>query len=105
MSYIDKKPSPNDIYTLSAFYRQYKTYYEFYWTHKGGNNVTKEDIEKEIKNMIENKLPLGGPIEALCFYAHIPKSNLFNRDGTPKDINYIDVLNMIKEANYGEIDD
>lgn len=100
-----KYPTKEDIYTLYDFYGQYKQYYEFYWTHYSINNVTKDDIGQKIKNLSENKQRLGGPIEALCFYAQIPKSDLFNKDGTPKDINEIEVLEMIREANYGQIDD
>ena len=105
MIYKEKYPTKEDIYTLYNFYRSYKQYYEFYWTHYSINNVTKADIEQKIKNLSENKQRLGGPIEALCFYANVSKSDLFNRDGTPKDINEIEVLEMIREANYGQIDD
>lgn len=95
----------NNIYDLYSTYFQYKFYYDFYWSHNNSNVITDEDIDREIKNVYESKRPLEGPIEALCFFAQISKSDLFNKDGTPKDINYIEVLNMIKEANYGEIDD
>ena len=105
MIYREKYPSENDIYTLYAFYRQYKQYYEFYWTHYSINNITKSDIKQKIKNLSEERKKLGGPIEALCFYANIPKSKLFNSNGTPKDLNEIEVLDMIKEANYGQIND
>ena len=32
-------------------------------------------------------------------------NKLFNSNGTPKDLNEIEVLDMIMEANYGEIDE
>ena len=105
MQYKEKYPSESDIYTLYAFYRQYKQYYEYYWTHQGLKNITEEDIEKRIMEIITSKGKLGSPIEALCFYANIPTSDLFNKDGTPKDINELDTLKMIKEANYGKTND
>lgn len=105
MIYKEKEPSENDIYTLYKFYSSYKEYYTFYWTHYGINNVTKTDIEQKIKNLSEERKALGGPIEALCFYANVPKNKLFNPDGSPKEINEIDVLKMIKENNYGQIND
>ena len=105
MRYKERKLSQNDIYTLSAFYWQYKKYYEFYWEHQGLNIITEEDINRKIKNIIEQRSALKSPIEALCFYANIPTSDLFNKDGTPKDINELDTLKMIKEANYGKTND
>lgn len=102
MSYKEKYPTENDIYTLYDFYRQYKQYYTFYWTHQ--NNINEEDIIDRIREIYGNK-KLGGVIDALCFYANIPKSDLFNNDDTPKDINELDVLKMIKEANYGKTND
>ena len=105
MSYKERKLTKNDIYSLYEFYWSYKQYYDFYWTHQEANNITKEDIDKKIKNIIEQHSALEGPIEALCYYARIPKSELFNKDGSPKDINELDTLKMIKEANYGEIND
>ena len=105
MIYKEREVDKNDIYTLYNFYWSYKEYYNFYWQHNGTNNVTKDDIDLEIKNVIESKRPLEGPIEALCFYANVSKSDFFNKDGTPKDINYIDVLEKIKENNYGKTND
>lgn len=101
----EKKPVKSDIYTLYDFYRQYKTYYDFYWQHFDYNNITKEDIEDRMAQIFTNREKLGGPIEALCFYANIPVNELFNKDGTPKDINELDALKMIREANYGETND
>lgn len=98
---IDK----NNIYDLYNTYFTYKFYYDFYWEHQNMNNITKEDIKKKIQNIIEQKSALKSPIEALCFYANIPTSELFNSDGTPKEINELDTLNMIMEANYGETND
>ena len=94
--------SRNDIFDLYKTYREYKFYYEFYWEHQDINNITKDDIDKKIENIIKQHSALEGPIEALCFYANIPVSELFNKDGTPKDINELDTLKMIREANYGE---
>lgn len=105
MSCSEKDISPNDINSLYGTYWTYKYYYNYYWLHKGDKTITKEDIEKELKNVYENRRPLAGPIEALCFFAQVPKSKLFNPNGTPKDINYIEALEMIKEANYGETND
>lgn len=105
MSYNEKKLSPNDIYTLYNFYWSYKEYYNYYWTHNNDISITEEDIKLYIKNLVEGKHKLGGPIEALCMYAQVPKSYLFNKDDTPKDLNEIEVLDMIKEANYGETND
>lgn len=99
------KPSKGDIYTLYDFYRQYKFYYDYYWEYFDYKNITKDDIEDRMSEIFTNKGKLGGPIEALCFYANIPVSKLFNKDGTPKDINELDTLKMIKEANYGKIND
>lgn len=99
---MERKLSKNDIYNLYAFYYQYKEYYTYYWTHINQKVITKEDIELYKKNLIEGKHKLGGPIEALCMFTQIPKSYVFNKDGTPKDLNEIEVLDMIMEANYGE---
>ena len=97
--------STNDIFDLYKMYRNYKFYYEFYWSHKTVNNITKDDIDKKIQNIIKQHSALKGPIEALCFYANIPVSELFNKDGTYKDVNELDTLKMIREANYGKIDE
>lgn len=97
--------SKSNVYDLYSTYHQYKFYYDFYWEHNNMNNITDEDIDREIRNVYESKRPLEGPIEALCFFAQVSKSDLFNKDGTPKDINYIEVLEMIKEANYGKTND
>ena len=97
--------SKNNIYDLYNIYHTYKFYYDFYWTHQNKNNITEEDIDNKIKNIIEQRSALDGPIEALCFYAQIPRSYLFNKDGTPKDVNELETLKMIKEANYGQVDD
>lgn len=97
--------SKNNIYDLYNMYHTYKFYYDFYWTHQNKNNITEEDIDNKIKNIIEQRSALDGPIEALCFYAQIPRSYLFNKDGTPKDVNELETLKMIKEANYGQVDD
>lgn len=97
--------STSDIFDLYRTYREYKFYYEFYWAHQNINNITKDDIDKKIQNIIKQRSALEGPIEALCFYANIPVSELFNKDGTPKDINELDTLKMIREANYGETND
>lgn len=105
MQRSEKQPTQSDIYNLYAFYGTYKQYFEYYWTHINQNNVTKEEIEDRMSEIFTEKSKLGGPIEALCFYANIPKENLFNKDGTPKDINELDTLKMIKEANYGETND
>jgi len=102
---MEKKLSKNDIYTLYNFYWTYKDYYTYYWTHINQKVITKEDIELYKKNLIEGKHKLGGPIEALCMFAQIPKSYVFNSNGTPKDLNEIEVLDMIMEANYGETND
>ena len=101
MSYKEKYPDESDIYTLYAFYRQYKQYYEYYWLHKQSNAITKEKIEDKIRD-IYGKKRMGGVIDALCFYANVPKEELFNSDGTPKDVNELETLEMIMEANYGE---
>ena len=101
---MEKKINQNDIYDLSKMYWQYKYYYTYYWEHINQKVITKESIELYKKNLIEGKHKLGGPIEALCLFAQVPKSYLFNSDGTPKDINEIEVLDMIVEANYGETD-
>lgn len=103
MSYKPKDPTENDIYTLYAFYQQYKQYYEYYWVHSKQNNIKPENIKERIRNIYGTK-KIGGVIEALCFYTNISKEKLFNSDGTPKDLNEIEVLDMIMEANYGEID-
>ena len=105
MQKSEKKPSKGDIYTLYDFYRQYKFYYDYYWEHSEYRNKTRDDIEDRMSEIFTNKGKLGGPIEALCFYANIPKEKLFNKDNTPKDINEIEVLKMIREANYGETND
>ena len=97
--------SKSNVYDLYSTYHQYKFYYDFYWSHQNENNITEEDIDKKIQNLIEQKSALQGPIEALCFYAQLPVSDLFNTDGTPKDINELDTLKMIKEANYGKTND
>lgn len=97
--------SKSNIYDLYNVYHTYKEYYLFYWQHQNMSVITEEDIDLYIKNLIEGKHKLGGPIEALCMFAQIPKSYVFNHDGTPKDINEIDVLKMIKEANYGKTND
>lgn len=94
----------SNIYDLYNTYFEYKFYYDFYWEHQNMNNITKEDINKKIQNIIEQRSALNGPIEALCFYANIPTSDLFNNDGTPKDINELDTLKMIMEANYDKTD-
>lgn len=104
MYITEKKPTRADIYNLYQFYGTYKTYFEYYWSHTG-KSVCKDDIERRIKIITEEKKKLGGPIEALCYYAQIPKGLLFNSDGTPKDLNEIEVLDMIMEANYGETND
>jgi hypothetical protein len=101
MSKVDK----NDIFSLYNFYGSYKEYYNYYWEHINQNTITKEDIELYKKNLAEDKSKLGGPIEALCMFAQIPKSYVFNSDDTPKDLNEIEVLDMIMEANYGETND
>ena len=101
---MERKANKNDIYNLSNMYWQYKYYYTYYWEHINQKVITKESIELYKKNLIEGKHKLGGPIEALCLFAQVPKSYLFNSDGTPKDINEIEVLDMIVEANYGETD-
>ena len=100
-----KEPTKSDIYMLYDFYGAYKDYYEYYWTHINLHNITEENINERMSEIITSRGKLGGPIEALCYYAQIPKSELFNKDGTPKDINELDVLKMIKEANYGKIND
>lgn len=99
---MERKVSKSDVYNLSNMYWQYKYYYNYYWEHINQKVVTKESIELYKKNLIEGKHKLGGPIEALCMFAQIPKSYVFNKDGTPKDLNEIEVLDMIMEANYGE---
>ena len=104
MKYKEKYPTERDIYTLYDFYRQYKTYYEYYWLHIKQKNIKREDIKDRIRDIYGTK-KIGGVIEALCFYANIPKEELFNKNGTPKDLNEIEVLNMIVEANYVEIND
>lgn len=95
----------SDIFDLYKVYREYKFYYGFYWEHKNINNITKDDIDKKIQNIIKQRSALEGPIEALCFYANIPVNELFNKDGTPKNVNELDTLKMIREANYGKIND
>ena len=102
---VDKKPAQADIYDLYNFYGTYKQYFEYYWTHINQKNITKDDIEDRMSEILTEGRKLGGPIEALCFYANIPVSELFNKDGTPKDINELDTLKMIREANYGETND
>ena len=99
---VDKRPTKSDIYDLYDFYGSYKQYFEYYWTHINQKNITKEKLEDHIAEIFTEKSKLGGPIEALCFYANIPKSELFNNDDTPKEINELDTLKMIMEANYGE---
>ena len=101
---MERKLNKNDIYSLYNFYWSYKEYYIYYWTHINQKVITEEDIKLYKENLIRNKSKLGGPIEALCMFAQVPKSYLFNRDGTPKDLNEIEVLDMIMEANYGETD-
>ena len=101
MAKIDR----NDIYNLYNFYGTYKEYYTYYWEHNNQKTITKNDIELYKKNLVEGKHKLGGPIDALCMFAQIPKSYVFNSDNTPKDINEIEVLDMIMEANYGETND
>lgn len=101
----DKGPSKSDIYTLYDFYKQYKFYYDYYWENSKYKVKTKEDIKNRMSEIFNDREKLGGPIEALCFYANIPKEKLFNKDGSPKDINELDVLKMIVEANYGETND
>lgn len=101
----ERKPDVSDLYSLYNFYGSYKDYYNYYWEHINQKVVTKESIELYKKNLIEGKHKLGGPIEALCLFAQIPKSYLFNSDNTPKDLNEIEVLDMIMEANYGETND
>ena len=101
----EKKLKRSDVYMLYDMYGAYKQYYEYYWTHISLHNITEEDINERMSEIFTSRGKLGGPIEALCFYAQIPKSELFNKDGTPKDINELDVLKMIKEANYGETND
>ena len=101
----ERKLTRNDIYTLYDFYWQYKQYYEYYWTHINSKVTTKEDIELYKKNLIEGKHKLEGPIAALCMFAKLPKSELFNKDGTEKNLTEIDVLDMIMEVNYGETND
>ena len=105
MSNKRKEPTKSDIYMLYDFYGAYKDYYEYYWTHINLHNITEEDINERMSEIITSRGKLGGVIEALCYYAQIPKSELFNKDGTPKDINELDTLKMIKEANYGETND
>lgn len=102
---VDKKPTRADIYDLYNFYGTYKQYFEYYWTHINLKNIKKEDLEDKKAEIFNNKSKIGGPIEALCFYANIKKNDLFNKDGTPKDINELEVLDMIMEANYGETND
>lgn len=97
--------SKNNIYDLYNTYFEYKFYYDFYWEHQDMGNITKEELKSKIQNIIEQHSALGSPIEALCFYAQIPKSELFNSDNTPKDINELETLQMIMEANYGETND
>lgn len=104
MSSKRKEPTKSDIYILYDFYGAYKDYYEYYWTHINLHNITEEDINERMSEIFTSRGKLGGVIDALCFYANIPKSELFNKDGTPKDINELDTLKMIKEANYGETD-
>lgn len=96
--------SPRDIFDLYKLYREFKFYYEFYWAHQETNNITKDDIDKKIQNIIKQHSTLKSPIEALCFYANIPVSELFNKDKTPKNISELETLKMIREANYGKID-
>lgn len=95
----------SDIYNMYNLYFSFKTYYNFFWEHNGLNATTKEEIDEYKKKAIEDKQKLGGPIEALCLYAKVSKRQLFNPDGTPKDINEFEVLDMIAEANYGETND
>lgn len=102
---VDKKPSKNDIYDLYNFYGTYKQYFEYYWTHKNQKNITEEDIKDHKAEIFNERKKLGGPIEALCFYANISRNDLFNKDNTPKELNEIEVLDMIMEANYGETND
>lgn len=104
MIYKEKYPSERDIYTLYDFYRQYKQYYEYYWVHSKQNNIKSEDIKDKIRDIYGTK-KIGGVIEALCFYANISKNELFNRDGTPKNLNEIEVLEKIDEVNYGKTND
>ena len=101
MSKVDK----NDIFSLYNFYGSYKEYYNYYWEHINQKTITKDDIELYKKNLAGDKNKLGGPIEALCMFAQVPQSYLFNKDNTPKDLNEIEVLDMIMEANYGETND
>jgi len=91
-----------DIYDMYNLYYSFKEYYKYYWQHNDLKTTTKEEIEEYKKSLVEGKHKLGGPIEALCVYARVSKCQLFNSDGTPKDLNEIEVLDMIMEANYGE---
>jgi hypothetical protein len=100
----EKYPTKEDIYTLYDFYRQYKTYYEFYWVNKQYNNITQEDINERIREIYQKKR-MGGVIDALCFFANIPKEELFNSDGTEKNFSELEVLQKIDEVNYGETND
>lgn len=100
-----RKVNKKDIYMLYDLYGAYKDYYDYYWSHISLHNITEEDINERMSEIFTSKGKLGGVIEALCYYAQIPKSKLFNKDGSPKDINELDTLKMIKEANYGETND
>jgi len=100
-----RKPKKSDIYMLYDLYSSYKQYYEYYWEHINLHNITEEDINERMSEIFSSGEKLGGVIDAVCFYANIPKNELFNKDGTPKDINELDTLKMIKEANYGKIND
>lgn len=105
MNYKKRKLTPSDIYLLSDIYWSYKEYYNYYWKNHNDMSIKKEDIELYKKNLIEGKHKLGGPIEALCMYAQVPQSYLFDKKGNPKELNEIEVLDMIVEANYGETND
>ena len=102
MNYKEKDPTESDIFNLYRFYESYKKYYEYYWVHIKQKNVKPENIRERIRDIYGTK-KIGGVIEALCFYTNIPKEELFNSDGTPKNLNEIEVLDMIMEANYGQI--
>ena len=99
-----KYPTKEDIYTLYDFYRQYKDYYEYYWVHKQSNAIELEDIEEKIRQIYQTR-KMGGVIDALCYYANVSKEELFNSDETPKELTELEVLETIKEANYGKTND